>query len=156
MEEQEIGEFIAQYIQKSVSDGVCKPSDIRTKAFSDIKNIDDKIKKIELLKNKQTKLRAVIKHLGGAGKSKSFNKTIDFSISEDKLPPFFKDIMYFICESIEKNNSITNSEVLGCFGIENNKTVYSVIKWLGAREIISKNDLDMVKGKNWDTRPKRG
>lgn len=150
-----LGEFVSNYIQESVLNGVCKPADIRARAETDILDIDKEIKKIESLKDKQTMLRAVIHHLGGNSKNQSFNQTIDFSTSEDKLAPFFKEIMYFICDLIEKDGFVSNKSLIDNFGIENNKTIYSAIKWLGSRNVVERDyNTNIVKGTKWSERPK--
>jgi len=152
------GEFVAWYIQDSVFEGVCKPADIRARAVEDVQKIDERIKKIEELKAQKARLYAVIKHLGGGSKAPAFNETVDFSVSEDKLNPFFKDIMYYICDSLENSRQsdswgIANDQILSQFGVENNKTIYSAIKWLGSRDIIVRDeDSYLQKGPKWEDR----
>lgn len=152
-----IGEFIAFYIKDSVSEGICKPAKIRERAIEKIAVIDKRIQGIKDLELLKTKLYAVVKHLGGGSKAVEFNENVDYSIPFEKLNDFFKDILDFICASLDEdqdNQGIPNDQLISQFGIENNKTIYSAIKWLGFRDIVIRDDdAYLQKGPEWVERP---
>ena len=151
-----IGEFIVLYLKDSVSEGNCKPADIRARAMEQIADLDVRIRAIKDLETMKTKLYAVVKHLGGGSKSVEFNENVDYSIPFEKLNIFFKDILYYICESIENDSAgIPNDKLMSQFGVENNKTIYSAIKWLGFRDIVIRaaNTFCLQKGPKWADRP---
>ena len=147
-------EFVADYIQKCIQNGAQCPLDMRKCAKKEIEEIDKEIKKIELLKNKQRNLRAVIRHLGGNIRYRQPpEKTMDFSIPWDKLNDSFRDICVSICLFIEENGEDKMpSDIMDAIS-RDQRLIYSAIKWLCYNEVIGRKETDcgraVTKGSKW-------
>lgn len=151
------GEFLANYISTCMEEGIASLPDICASAESRIKEIDEEIKKIEVLRTEKIHLHTVIRNLGG-GKQQDKTEYIvmDFSIPEDKLDPRLRNLCISICNFIDRKIvGIKPSHIIEeLASLEENAKVYSAIKWLAERDIVTRNkDRDIVKGSNWTGRP---
>lgn len=149
------GEFVAEYVQECLQQGVQCPADIRRRAESEISGINEEIQKIEELRIRQGNLRAVIRHLGGGTKSKkSTTKTMDFTMAWEELEDSFKKICFSICSLIKNDGSKMPGEILDALSREQ-RDVYSAIKWLEYNEVLSRRETDegraIVQGSAWQT-----
>ncbi|MBU0999528.1 hypothetical protein KKG24_04495, partial [Patescibacteria group bacterium] len=96
--------FLAEFIAACVGTGRNTPVEMCQMAESRIKEIDQEIKKIEILKGEKTNLYAAIRQLGG-GRAKEHKeyRYIDFSIPEDKLAEHYRMLCINICNLIDNN-----------------------------------------------------
>ena len=149
------GEFVAEYVQECVDEGIRCPADIRKRAESEISKINDEIQKIETLRVRQGNLRAVIRHLGGGTKpKKSTTKTMDFTMAWDELEDSFKKICFSICALVDESGSKMPGEILDALSREQ-RDVYSAIKWLEYNDVLGRKVTDegraIIKGTAWQT-----
>lgn len=147
------GEFVAEYVQECIDEGIRCPADIRKRAESEISTINDEIQKIETLRIRQGNLRAVIRHLGGGTKpKKSTTKTMDFTMAWDELEDSFKKICFSICALVEESGSKMPGEILDALSREQ-RDVYSAIKWLEYNDVLGRKVTDegraIVRGIAW-------
>lgn len=153
------GEFLSNYISECLGNGIVSTEGICNNAESEILKIDIELKQFDILKEKQAKLRSIVKQLGGIKYKDYDTKSIvsDFSIPESKLDSKFKEFCVKICNFMDaKNSGIMPREIMdGVASIEDNPYVYSAIKWLAERNIIMR-EADtrlIIKGKDWENRP---
>ena len=149
------GEFVAEYVQECVKNGIQFPADIRKCAEKEISEINGEVQKIELLRAKQSNLRAVIRHLGGGVKAKkTANKTMDFTMKWEGLEESFKKICISICSIIQNDKQKMPGEIMDILSREQ-RAVYSAIKWLEYNEVVARLDTDdgraVVKGNAWES-----
>lgn len=148
------GEFVAEYVQECIKDGIQRPADIRRRAELEISGINDEIQKIESLRVRQGNLRAVIRHMGGGGVKlkKPVTKTMDFTMSWEELEDSFKKICLSICNLIQEEGRKMPGEIMDALSREQ-RAVYSAIKWLEYNEVIARQDTDegraVIKGNAW-------
>lgn len=147
------GEFVAEYVQECIQQGVQCPADIRRRAEMEISEINDEIQKIEVLRVQQGNLRAVIRHMGGGTKAKeTTSKTMDFTMAWDELEDSFKNICVSICSIINDGDEKMPGEILDALSREQ-RSVYSAIKWLEHNEVVGRRDTDegraLIKGSAW-------
>lgn len=149
------GEFVASYIKKCIEEGVCGPADILARAEREICNIDQEINKIDNLRSRQNKLRAVVKHMGGdVNTNKPTESNIDFSTPWDSLESSYKVWCVAIVEYVNKHNEKKPREIMeGVASYSEQKVVYSAIKWLHNHGVIARNELDrkIIRGSKWDS-----
>lgn len=149
-------EFVAEYIQACLLKGVQSIPDIRQEAEDEISKINEEISKIEDLKTRQGKLRAVIKHLGGGvSKKREVAKTMDFSMKWDNLDSGFQELCLDICRLVVENHNLTPREIMNTVSDPREHTVmYSAIKWLDYNNVIGREMTDdgrlIVKGSAWE------
>jgi len=153
------GEFVADYVQECIKQGIQFPSDIRKCAEEEINRINDEIQKIELLRGRQGNLRAVIRHMGGNVKPvKVISNTMDFTMVWGELEDSFKRLCVSICNFIQGHGEKKlPREIIDAVRIESDpygKAVYSAIKWLEHNNVIERIDTNegraIVKGSAWD------
>lgn len=91
-------EFVTEYIQKCVTQGILTPEEIIKEAQQDINHIDDLIKQAEKLKLERSKLLDVVNTFGKDKVDKS---------NEIRALSFFKlqhpEICQYICSSLKEN-----------------------------------------------------
>lgn len=147
--------FVGEFIQDCINKGIVNTVDIKNEAESEIKEIDKEIKKIDDLKSRQKKLRAVVKNLGG--EPKKSEKVMDFTTPEEHLDANFKDLCIKICDEIEQSypKGVPASRIIHeLASLEDHKIGYSAIKWLGSRQIISRDENRLIiMGPDWKKRP---
>lgn len=154
------GEFVAEYVQECLQNGVKSPIDIRKCAEEDIELINDEIQKIELLRGKQSNLRAVVRYMGGGAKAKNVSiKNMDFSMSWDELDDSYKILCKAICKFIHSSEKRSPREIMDAVRVPDDprgRAVYSAIKWLEHHDIIDRVEVDdgsavvFVAGSAWD------
>ena len=148
------GEFVAEYVQECVKEGIQFPADIRKRAEIEISEINTEIKKIESLRIRQGNLRAVIRHMGGGTKvKKTTSKTMDFTMHWEDLDESFKKICVSICLLIQNNDDgKMPGEIMDALSREQ-RSVYSAIKWLEHNEVVGRRLTDegrtIVRGSKW-------
>jgi len=153
--------FVAEYIQECLKEGINNPSGMRSKAEEEIKSLQKEIDRIKLIKERQQKLRAVIKNLGGGNCRESNNDSVqDFKAPENQLPDSYKSIIYDICDEINVSHpkGVEASKIIHEIAkLNDHKNGYSAIQWLGFNKIITRdpNDRSVIKGPRWGKRPVR-
>ena len=149
--------YIADFFKKCVSEGRNTPEEICGYANQLIQNIDESLQKMNDLRQEKTYLQGIIKQLG-------FNKTkhedkcqLDSTLSKDKLGKYWLDLCVRICDFIEQNPGVRPSKIMTNIGsYDEQKSIYSVIKWLGYNSIIDRDEnRGLIKGSSWDDRPKK-
>ena len=152
------GEFVAEYVQECIQKGIQFPADIRKCAEDEIDGINEEIQKIEELRNRQSNLRAVIRHMGGGTKQKkSSSQTMDFTMGWDDLESSFKELCIAICNFISSSGGRKSPrDIMDAIStLTEQKAVYSAIKWLDHNKVISRlNTADgrvIIKGDSWES-----
>lgn len=156
-------EFLKTFMSECVEKGHKSTQEICEQALNQIDLLDEEIKKSDLLRAKQIKLRMVIKFLGGNEIKKARKKipTIDFSVSADQLDSYMYQVCVKICNYIEQKipTQITVREISEGVGLVAGdfKAVLTAIKWLWDRGIIARNEETLRReislGPNWEQRP---
>lgn len=148
------GEFLSSFLSDCISKGMNSTTDICSYLEKQIEDFDLQISRLEEFKNRQSKLRAVLKQLGGLKhRDDEPEKVIrDFSIPAEKLNEKFKGLCDNICEFLNKNSDgILPSDIMNNISsIEDNHNVYSAIKWLVEHNVVKRDvNRKIVKGEGW-------
>ena len=151
------GEYISTFVSKCIIDGQLKAAKIAELAQDEISSLEDEIKVIESLREKQKDLKQLIAKF--KPQQQKQDKIIDTSISEEHLSSFQKKTHTNICEFIEKRipDSVRPREILNIFINEEQSACYTGIKWLLEHEIICRHGEGVYRtlapGSKWDERP---
>lgn len=155
-------EFVAEFIQTCLNQGINKPVEMREKAENEISKIDDKFRELDKLKIRQNNLRAVVRNLGGGtSRKRAEPASWNWSLAEEKLDTNQRKLLAAVCRKVEKANaglstSAIVEDIYHEFRLppEERNRAYGAIKWLGARGIIERDESRLViVGKNWNARP---
>lgn len=148
--------FVAEYIQECIQQGVQNPPEMRSRAEKEINEIEEELRKISALRERQKNLRAVIKNLGGFNRARP-EKVMDFTTPEKDLSPEFRSLCVKICEEVEKSvpQGVPASRVIHeITTVKEHKSGYSAVKWLGTRGIIKRDENRLIiPGPQWEDRP---
>lgn len=99
-------DFLGNFISQCATSGAASPDEILLKAKIEISLIDDKIKEVETLKIKRSKLLDVVTIFGEKLKNKPSKEV------EESLPYFNiqnQHICKFLCDSLKSNSLIIDS-----------------------------------------------
>ncbi|HVI43192.1 MAG TPA: hypothetical protein VM577_21500 [Anaerovoracaceae bacterium] len=156
-------DFVNEYIASCFQTGRMSPAEIKEAAEKEILSLDEEIKKIEAIKNRQNNLRNVVRQLGGGEVNKRAKKApmvVDPMLTESDLDPLVREICAKICDYIEVQHpkALKPREIMDAVSsLEENKIVLTAIKWLWDHGIIERKEDSLVreisKGKNWTDRP---
>ena len=154
--------FMSDFIKQCIADGKNSPGEICEVANEKIDELDIEIKKIELLRTRQSNLRTVIRRLGGEIQTKCKPKhssiKMDFSASEDKLNSSIRDLCIKICKFMENSKRATVRDIMDSVAnIEESTSVFMSIKWLADKGILSRDETSservVILGDSWENRP---
>jgi len=152
--------FVQEYIKKCVSQGKQSVGDICNFAKEEILTIDEDLKKMEVLRSRQTSLRALLKQMGvePTKRAQPVSSIINTGQPFADLDPFMQNMCIAICNFVEKiNRSTTSREIMDNVSKpEENKTALISIKWLWENGCFSRdeNTREIKIGNNWENRPK--
>jgi hypothetical protein len=151
-----MSEFIASFMRSCISTGVNTPNDMCSSAEKRIKEIENELRKIEVLRLEQNNLRTVIRQL--SGKTEQTVQPIDIFASDDKLTNDNRIVCESICNKIEEEKTLTARQLTEYIGYESQNIVYSLIKILAENKIIKRQENNKsvfyIIGENWNTREK--
>lgn len=154
--------FIDLYVSSCISSGISTPTEICKAAKEEISSLEEEVKKIEAIRERQTNLRSLIRQLGGNEiKRNKKSPIVSISlISEKDLDPFIRDMCVKICNYIEEKNpkKLKPREIMDAVSsLEDNKIVLTAIKWLWDQGIVEREEnsisREISQGKNWANKP---
>jgi hypothetical protein len=155
--------FADQYIAFCIEQGKTTPTDICQTAQAEIVSLEEEIKKIELIRTRQSNLRNVIRQLGGLEVTKRAKKApmiVDPLLNESELDPYVRQVCVKVCRYIDAQHpkKLKPRDIMDAVAsLEENKIVLTAIKWLWDHAIIERQENSLVreisKGKNWHERP---
>lgn len=146
-------QFVADYIQECIENGIASPNEICNKVKQEISEIDKKLHESDGLRVKKVNLSNVLLHYGSALKrqtSNAINAEIDDN-SDD-----FLELQKNICKLIEQK-PMTNREIIQAIGkYQEDAKIIRAIKLLGEKEFLAKDgtpENKITKGPCWDNHP---
>lgn len=146
-------QFVSDYIQQCVKNGIDNPKDICDAVREEIAEIDAKLHDADGLRIRKLDLHQVLITYG----SNSLKRT-NLETNLDEESDEAKQIYAKICDVIDQYGSMTNREIIQKVGsYQEDMKVIRAIKWLGERQIIARDgtlDNKLIRGSNWDARPK--
>jgi hypothetical protein len=158
-----MSDFSNEYIASCIEQGKTTPVDICESARKEISSLEEEIKKIEIIRTRQSGLRSVIRQLGGVEvikKTKRAPMIVDPLITEQQLDPYVKQVCVKVCDYIETQHplKLKPRDIMDAVAsLEENRFVLTAIKWLWDHAIIERQENSLVreisKGKNWNQRP---
>lgn len=148
-----MSQFVSDYIQECIENGIASPNDICNKVKIEIAEIDRKLHESDGLRIKKINLSQVLMHYGTFLKrqtSNAINAEIDDN-SDD-----FIQLQKEICKLIEQK-SMTNREIIQAIGkYQEDAKIIRAIKFLGEKEYLAKDgtpENKITKGPCWNNRP---
>jgi hypothetical protein len=152
-----MADFVNDFISDCLENGITKMPDVCKKALQRRDEIDLELQKIYDLKEERDNLQKVLKALnhdeakrGRKSKAPPVNE-IDTSDKSNTFILLLKDI----CSFVEKvSRPLTSREIIVSVGYDglDPTPVYYGIKYLAERNVLGRNDRDIIKGSNWDDR----
>lgn len=150
-------EFVADFVQGAVEKGHKTIEDICSFAKKKIEENQKKIAEADLARVEIANLHAVLKNFGvNVPKPVRKISVIKENATLSDLQPKTKELAINVCNYIENKPSVRLRELMREVGdIKSDYEVNDVVKWLGMNGIISRTeDRSIVKGPNWDERPR--
>lgn len=153
--------FLEEYTDLCIKKGQITPAQIISQAREDLLSLEEEVKKIEILKERQLSLRSIIRSLGGKENNQKKKVSIKSFDSSSELTGELKQICIKVCDFIEikdpqpqKPRDIMDN----VSSLEENKIVLMAIKYLWDHAILERNEKslsrEISKGKNWGNRPR--
>lgn len=154
-------EFVEQFVDDCLIDGLSKPEDICSKAIAEIAEIDKTLEEYKYIRQKKNNLLQVLKtfnHDNGKTKSRKVRApVINPDVQNVDENPAYKCLLIEICDIVENiNGPVTTREVLDKtnYDTKDPTPLYQAMKWLFNSGILSQNaDRTVDKGPNWSNRP---
>lgn len=148
-----MSQFVSDYIQECIENGVNSPNDICKKVKEEIADIDRKLHESDGLRVRKINLSQVLVHYGTVLKRQTSN-AIDAEINDNSDD--FLELQKKICSLIDEK-PMTNREIIQAIGrYQEDAKIIRAIKFLGEKEFLAKDgspENRITKGPCWDKRP---
>jgi hypothetical protein len=149
--------FVDEYVNKCLENGITKISDICDSAIKEIDDIDEQIKNLQTLRVKRDGLVGVLRNFNHESVKiktrRSYQPMVNEDISSLNDDPECVDLLVNICNKVEAfNRPISTGILIKEIGYDSNPDgVYAGLKWLFNHGIVARTeDRTLIKGPNWD------
>ncbi len=143
------------FLNNCISNGNSSIKQICDAILDEVKLLQKEIDDLDAQKqekiNKQKELNLLFKQISGAAQ----NRINFINIKFESLQDFLQDMIYNICEIIEKCEETSAKSLIDKFSIREQKIIFSSLKWLWDEEIIDRQNTVFIKGKKWGKKPER-
>lgn len=148
--------FISNYIAKCTKEGKSSFVEILAEAKAEIAEIDKKLHDADSLRIRRSNLLKLLSELGDDSMKKKRKVPDGPRIEIDEDEEEYEALRKAICDTIAEQGPMTNRELIQAVGsYQQDIKVIRAIKWLGEREIVTRDGSDdnkIIPGSNWDQR----
>jgi hypothetical protein len=139
-------EFVVTFIAESAKKGLVAVE----AAKKEIEDIDTKLHEAEKLKLRRMKLVSILDHFGDETYRRRRSVNVPSSDDIDDSSPEFEELRTKIEKAIAKNPLAVRELILEVGSYDQDALIMRAVKWLGDREIVSRDEQGRVqRGKNW-------
>jgi len=152
----DISTFISNYIAQCAKNGKSALLEIFAEAKAEIAEIDKKLHDADALRIRRSNLLKLLGELGDDSMKKKRKIPDGPRIEIDEDEEEYEALRAAICDTIADKGPLTNRELIQAVGsYQQDIKVIRAIKWLGEREIVTRDGSDdnkIIPGSNWDQR----